>query len=515
MLVLFLSIILLTYFSLNKTLSFGLTGDDWFTLYRYILDFPTFAAHFNLTNYINNHSNYNFADLIMGFIYRQFSFNPFPYYLISMIMRIITAISFFFAVSMATKDKLTGYVSAFLFTSMFVGIETTNWVFNMNTYLSITLFNLFIYLYIRKDSLNFFLKNLILGLFLGLSFIITPNRMHGLLFAIPFIALIKIEKINFYNLKYFFLRQCIFYFPIFGFRFLFRSTDDMEYSTIIIQSLTKTNFLNSILVNLSNSILPENLYRVIGISQGGKIVITIFIFLFTLILFYKHLKNDLYLSKFVLLCISLIFSFVIMPLLIFNPNMTMSSDHRYLIIPGAYMMVIYAAIFSVLWRSRKQILITFALIFIGIIFFSNFLSLKNYFNNLSNKGRLAIDSQRQFSYLISQVNRPNNGAPIVLLFIPDDIHYLYNAITFGLPYHMMLADKRMGLETQKAPFAVDNLRSLIDVLSSKDSSELKRYGYKPVKIPLENVFVFTLQNKVLANITPQARVELRKLIPSL
>ncbi len=515
MLILLLSIILLTYFSLNKTLSFGLAGDDWLALYRYILDFPTFSAHFNLVNYINDHSTYNFADLIVGIIYRQFSFNPFPYYLISMIMRIITAISFFFTVSMATKDKLTGYVSALLFSVMFAGIETTNWVFNMNTYLSITLFNLFIYLYLSKDSLNFFLKNLILGLILGLSFIITPNRMHGLLFAIPFIALIKMEKINFYNLKYFFLRLCIFYFPIFGSRFLFRSTDDMAYSTIIIQSLTKTNFLNSILVNLSNSILPENLYKVIGISQGGKIVITIFIFLFTLILFYKHLKNALYISKFVFLCISLIFSFVIMPLLIFDPNMTMSSDHRYLIIPGAYMIVIYAAIFSVLWKSRSKMLNTFAIYLLGIIFFSNFISLKNYFNDLSNKGRLAIDSQQQFNYIVSQVNRPDNNAPIVLLFIPNDIHYLYNAITFGLPYHMMLIDERMGLEIQKAPLAADDLKSLINVLSSKDSSELKRYGYKPVKIPLENVFVFTLQNKILANITPQARAELRKLIPSL
>lgn len=515
MFVFFLSIILLTYFSLNKTLSFGLTGDDWFTLYRYILDFPTFAAHFNLTNYINNHSNYNFADLIMGLIYRQFSFNPFPYYLISMIMRIITAISFFFAVSMATKDKLTGYISTLLFSVMFAGIETTNWVFNMNTYLSITLFNLFIYLYIRKDSLNFFLKNLILGLFLGLSFIITPNRMHGLLFAIPFIALIKMEKINFYNLKYFFLRLCIFYFPIFGFRFLFRSTDDMAYSTIIIQSLTKTNFLNSILVNLSSTILPDNLYKVIGIPQGGRIFISFFVFLSILIFFYKMLKKTPYISKFVLLCAGLVFSFTVIPLLVFNPNMIMSSDHRYLIIPGAYIMVIYAAAFSVLWKSRSKILKTSAIYLFVIIFSSNLLSLKNYFNDLSNKGRLAIDSQQQFSYIISQVNRPNNNAPIVLLFLPDDIHYLYNAITFGLPYHMMLIDERMGLEIQKAPLAADDLKSLINVLSSKDSGELKRYGYKPVNIPLENVFVFTLQNKILANITPQARAELKKLIPSL
>lgn len=512
--ILFISIILLTWFSLNKTLSFGLTGDDWMTLYRYILDFPNFAAYFRLSNYVNDHSTYNFADIMMGIIYRQFSFNPLPYYVISMVLRIITAVSFFLAVSVATKDKLAGYLSGLLLSVMFAGIETTNWVFNMNTYLSIILFNLFIYLYTRKDNLNFALKSFILGLTLGLSFIITPNRMHGLLFAIPFIALIKIKKINYYNLKYFFLELLFFYLPIFGLRFLVRSTNDTVYITTIIETLAKKDFLYSILANIGNSIIPENLYKLIGISPDGKIYIIFLIILFTVIFFYRHLKKFPDLSRFALLSLILVISFILMPLLVFDP-VIMSSDHRYLIIPGAYMMVIYAAIFSVLWKSKKSILITSALLMIVIVFFSNFLSLNNYFNNLSNKGRLASDSRKQFNYLTTQVNRPDNNAPIVLLFISDDPYYLYNAITFGLPYHMMLIDKRMGLNTQTSPFAVDNLKSLIDVLYNKDSSELKRYGYKPVRIPLGNVFVFTLQNKVLTNITPQTREELKKLIPDL
>lgn len=514
MLVLFASVILLTWFSLSKTLSFGLTGDDWMTLYRYILDFPTFAAHFNLTSYINDHSNYNFADLIMGIIYRMFSFNPFPYYLASMVLRIITSISFYFSVSVAAKDKLTGYISALLFSVMLAGIETTNWVFNMNSYLSIILFNLFIYFYIRKNYLSGLINYSLMGIILALSFIITPNRMHGLLFAIPFIVLIKTEKLNFESLKGFILRLFFFYFSIFGIRFLFRSANDAAYTATIIESLAKPDFLYSILANIGNSIIPENLYQMLGISQNGKVYMTFFVLMFIVIFFCRHLKNFPDLSKFALLSLSLIISFILMPLLVFGP-VIMPSDHRYLIIPGAYMMIIYAALFSVLFKSRKQILITPALLLIVVVFLSNLLSLKGYFNNLSNKGRLATDSQKQFNYLISQINRPNNNAPVVLLFIPDDPVYLYNSITFGIQYHLMLTNPKFGLELQEAPFAVDDLKSLINVLSGKDSSELKRYGYAPVRIPLENVFIFTLQNKTLANITPQAREELKKLIGGL
>lgn len=515
MLILFVSTILLTYFCLNKTLLFGLSGDDWFTLYRYILDFPTLASHVNLASYINDHSNYNFADLIMGIIYRQFSFSPFPYYLISMILRVIVAISFYWAVYMATKDKLAGYLSTLLFSIMFTGIETTNWVFNMNTYISISFFNLFIFLYIRNDNLSFVLKNLILGIILGLSFIITPNRMHGLLFAIPLITLFKIDKTDNYNFKKYLLRIFLLFLPILGFRFLIRTASDTEYTETLLRSLTQIDFLRSVLVGLGNSAIPESVYNLFGISQDGKAIIVFFIFLLLMIFLYNNQKKMPALSKFALLSAGLSLSFIVIPILLFNPGMLLPSDHRYLIIPGAYIMAFYASIFSIIQKSNKQFLKTFAFLFLVTIFLINILSLRNYFNYLANKGRLAIDSQEQFNYLIARISPSKNPSPIVLLFIPDDPLYLYNSITFGIQYHLMLIDPRFGYDIQRAPFAVDNLESLIEVLSSKDSKELKRYGYKPVKIPLENVYAFRLQNKNLTNITSEVKGYLKEKIPNL
>lgn len=514
MYIFFALIILLTWVSLNKTLSFGLTGDDWMTLYRYIQDFPTFSSHFSLSSYINDHSTYNFADLFMGLIYKLFYFNPFPYYLISTLIRISTAISFYFAVSKATKNNLAGFLSSLLFSVMFAGIETTNWVFNMNTYVSIILFNVFIYFYTKKDNQNFFLKNIILGAILGLSFIITPNRMHGLLFVIPLIAYFKIGNIDRKSLSLYFFRLLFYYLPLVGFRVLVRSTNDTAYSSKILEHFFSIDFLKSLLINLSYSFIPENIYKYIGLSQDKTIIFGFGILLFSGIYFYRHQKSSPELSKFAILSLSFVIAFMVMHLLVFDP-IIMPSSHRYLIIPGAYVMVVYALLFSLLWKSKKQIQITFAILLLSTIFFSNFFSLNNYFKELSNKGRLAKDIDTQYSYLTRQIKRPQNNAPIALLFIPDDPEFLYHSITFGIPYHLMLIDPRFGYDYQKSPFAVDNLQSLIDVLSSKDSSELKRYGFQPIKIPLENVYVFTLQNRTLTNITIQARNELKKLVPGL
>lgn len=510
LLTLLLPISFLTYFGLYKTFSFGLTGDDWLTLYRYILDFPTFSSHFSISSYINDHSNYNFADLIMGIIYRQFSFNPFPYYLISMIIRIITSISFYFAVSKATKSKLAGYISAFLFSVMFAGIETTNWVFNMNTYISIIFLNLFIYLFTKDDNFAFIFKNLILGIILVLSFIITPNRMHGLIFAIPLMVLFKFDKTDSVYLKKFFLRIILFLLPILLFRFSIRSISDASYTDTILKSISQIDFLRSILIGIRNSAMPENVYNIFGIFKDVKAIIIFFAILFFAVFLWRNLKKYPDLSKFALLSLGVSLSFIIMPILIFGPKMLLSSDHRYLIIPGSFFMVFYSVIFSLVQKNSKHFLKGFSLMLLIFIFFVNLFYLRNYFNYLADSGRLALDSQKQFNYLLTQIVPSKDSSPIVLLFIPDEPFYLYNAITFGIPYHLMLIDSRFGLDIQRAPFAVDNLQSLIDVLSSKDSKELKRYGYPPVEIPLENVYAFSLQNKNLTNITPEVRKYLKE-----
>lgn len=500
-----LLIIFITFFAIGQSLHFALDGDSWLTLYRYIKDFTTFGSHFDLKNYSTDYGNYVFADIIMGIIYRLFSFNPFPYYLISIIFRVVTAISFYPAVFAATKDKFAAILASIFFASMYAGIETTNWVFNMNTYVSISLFNFFIYLYYSKEFKILSLRGISTSLILALSFIVTQNRMHGLLFIIPLLALFKIHKFNKENLGKALIRLVVLFLPIFVYRFVTKSSNDTAYADSFVQALSQwKNLILSIFSSIGNALVPEKIYTIFNTTNESK---AIFVFLVFFILFLSLFKKDFRSKKyfFTLISLSISIFFLIIPLILYGPSGTLSSDHRYLIIPGAYLLVAFAILLSDLLRQKNQFFKTGAITLIIIIITVNLISLRNYFSMLSENGRSAGEAERQFKFIISQIETPRNDAPLVFLFIPDNPLYLYNAITFGFSYHLILIDNRFGLGIQKAPFPVDNLDSLLDVLSSEQSSELRRYGYNPIKIPIENVYMFQLQNKTLTNITPWAR----------
>lgn len=500
-----LLIIFITFLSIGQSLHFALDGDSWLTLYRYIKDFTTFGSHFDLKNYSTDYGNYVFVDIIMGIIYRLFSFKPFPYYLVSVILRVITAISFYPAVFAATKDKFAAILASIFFASMYAGIETTNWVFNMNTYVSISLFNFFIYLYYSKEFKILSIRGISTSLVLASSFIVTQNRMHGLLFIIPLLTICKIHKFNKENLGQALIRLVVLLLPIFVYRFVTRSSNDTAYMDSVVRSAGQwVNFILSIFSSIGNVILPEKIYDFFNITNELKAISVFLVFLLVFFLFFKKIfQSQKYF--FILFNLSISIFFLIIPLMVFDPAGTLSSDHRYLIIPGAYLLVAFAILLSDLFRQKNQFFKTGAITLIIIIITINLVSLRNYFSMLSENGRLAGDAERQFKFITSQIETPKNDAPLVFLFIPDNPLYLYNATTFGFSYHLILIDKRFGLDIQKAPFPVDNLESLLDVLSSEQSSELRRYGYHPIKIPIENVYAFQLQNKTLTNITPRVR----------
>jgi len=512
---LFLIVTLIAVFGVRQSLNFALNGDDWQALYFYLTRFTDFQSHFDIKNFSTGVSNYTFAHIIMGLIYQVFSFDPFSYYFVSMILRTFAAISFYPAIHAATKDQLAAILSSVFFATMFTGIETTNWVFNMNTYISISLFNLFLYFYYLKDFSAFSKRNLLTASVLGLSFIFTQNRMHGLLFIIPLLTLSKLKNFKTTNLISVFVTSAILYLPILTYRFLTRSTNDIVYLNYSIQTLREfPTLVLSILSSVGNAILPDKIYAFFNISEVLKsLLIFAFISLLLFSLFKKAFNSQKYFFSFICLLIPVFF--LIIPLTVSGAPGVLPSDHRYLIIPGAYILASFAIFLSELLKSKKQIYKNLSIILITLIISINFISLLRYFDNLSNSGRLDKDATKQYNFIKSQINKPNPDSPVAFLFVTDNPTYLYNAITFGFTYHLMLVDKRFTLDFQKSAFPADNIESLIDVLSGPQSKELYRYGYEPVQIPLKNVYVFSLKNKILTNITLQTREYLEQKLPNL
>lgn len=507
-------ITILSLYGLGQTLKFSLNGDDWGALYYYLVRFINFQSYFDFKNYASSLSNYTYAHLIMGFIYNFFAFNPFPYYLTSLTIRILTAISFYPAIYTACKDKLAGILSSIFFACMFIGIQTTNWVFNMNTYISIIFLNLFIYFFYSSNAKLFSKRNLLSALALGISFILTQNRMHGLLFVIPLFVFSKVNKISIGTLKNSFLKVLILFSPIFAYRLIIRTTSDTSYMETMVQSISQTtNFIKYLFLSITNSMFPSSVYDFLGLSDHLKLAVAVIIIFLLTIYFIKNTASQKRL--FTITCLYIPFFFLIIPLLVFGPSGALPSDHRYLIIPGAYWLVALSVFFSELLKIKVSVFKTLTFLLILCVISVNFFSLRNYFNIQAEEGRLAKDSKKQFSFIRSQIGNFNPNFPIAFLFIPDNPSYLYNAITFGFTYHLMLVDNRFTLNVQTSAFPADNMKSLLNVMSGPNSSELKRYGYQPVQIPLENVYAFILRNKTLINVTPQVRNYLLKNLPNL
>ncbi len=184
----FLSLLSISYFTLSGVFGLALFGDDFLTIWRYLYSVggPHPRPEWNYLTYFL--TPYGPQDTITGLLYRAFGFSSVYYHLTSYIFRIIAAISLLPVSYYLTKSKLAAFFATLFFSITVIGFDTTNWVFNMTSYISITFFNLFLY-YFLKFKENKKIKLLIIsGLFFYLTFIWSPIRMTGLLpFSLLFI----------------------------------------------------------------------------------------------------------------------------------------------------------------------------------------------------------------------------------------------------------------------------------------------------------------------------------------
>lgn len=180
-----LPIILLALLVLWPSFNLHLTGDDYLGLWRYhyYLDGYTTIPHdwmgvktnWNNINYFL--TDYGPQDTFTVIIHQLFGFQPQYYYLFSFLLRILAACSFFPLVYLLTKNKIAAYCTSLFFAVTTSGLQTTDWSFNMPSYLAIACMNTFFFVYIKsklEKSKLFFILSLLL---LYISVIAQPIRM--------------------------------------------------------------------------------------------------------------------------------------------------------------------------------------------------------------------------------------------------------------------------------------------------------------------------------------------------
>ncbi len=185
--VIFISI--LGYVTLKDTLALALIGDDWLLLYtiRQIFDIQKSQNFFQLGSYLCTYCpHYPLLSLVKHF----WGYNPYYYYLVSMVVRIASALALFFGTYALTKKKLMALVVGGLWVTTYQGIQSSDWVFNFNHYAGIGIVAIFVTLYIKLQNAFSIKKLAICALLFCFAVIVSPPRMHGL---VPFVFIIELS----------------------------------------------------------------------------------------------------------------------------------------------------------------------------------------------------------------------------------------------------------------------------------------------------------------------------------
>lgn len=195
-------IIIVALFVFYPTFKLALFGDDWYFFWRYLHFLgPNPTGNYNHLTYIL--TPYGSQEVLMGILRNFFDFNSTPYYLTSFLLRVVASFSILLPAYYLTKNKLAAFFAAFFFSITPIGLDTSNWVFNMTVYISITFFNICLYSILKfkkVGKVHFFLISL---LAFYLAHVAAPNRMTGLfVFIILMELFFLLKKFSFKKIKF-------------------------------------------------------------------------------------------------------------------------------------------------------------------------------------------------------------------------------------------------------------------------------------------------------------------------
>lgn len=328
---LFLLLPLLGVFLFRKSFDLGLYGDDWQHLYNLWKEFFVYRtkSFFDIRSYLNPYwPNY----LYLGIINHFWGYYAPAYFIASFLMRVFANISLYFLSFELTKSKLAAIFTSIIFLFSAAGLQTTDWVFNMNTYAGIGFLSIASVFYLKIRKLNtvyswnlpFFLITFILAL------AIVPTRMHG---AVPFMILtdlfltLVVEKNKFHINRFLFLRFTI-TILVFAMLLHFKSFGEGSFTTgrLTESSQIFAEFIQKgyhavwfyFLGILGHLILPDN----IGLdSYSGVIVLTSIIsIIFGCVISYSFSKINNFKTYMPIIIFNFLWALTILWIAFVNPN---------------------------------------------------------------------------------------------------------------------------------------------------------------------------------------------------
>lgn len=318
-LVFILFILLLTYLAVKQSFTLALSGDDW--LLHYTIWTISEVRKESLLNPLSYFCTYCPHYFFLSIISNIWGYEPIYYYLVSFLVRTGVAISIYFLIKKLTGRRLPAILASAFFAVSYLGIETTDWVFNYNHYLGIGVVSIFLIRYFKAKETAKIRDTIISGSLFALALIISPPRMHGLL---PLILIAEagwmfIEGRK-YNFRKFTERIAIilgFYFMIIrgiseavsflrdrsirlGADWIIGGYGTQMYAQTINQGLNtmkisilrgQTDFIVDPIASLGNYVMPDMLWAKIPFSTSLIAISIIYGVLTYIVLYLAGLKN--------------------------------------------------------------------------------------------------------------------------------------------------------------------------------------------------------------------------------
>lgn len=167
-------IFLVSLLVFRNSFNLAFDGDSYLTLWRYL---DTVEKQRLYTPFSYLLTDYGPQDASFALQYKIFGLSPIFFYSISFMIRFLASLGILYFIVYLTKNRTAGFLSGLLFSVSATGIETTNWVFNMPSYIAILFLSLLFIVYFKqKESSSITLTICFWALFI-LTVLIQPIRM--------------------------------------------------------------------------------------------------------------------------------------------------------------------------------------------------------------------------------------------------------------------------------------------------------------------------------------------------
>lgn len=505
-------VLIISLFAFYPSFNLALFGDDWLAFFRFRehVD-PGFSKSWNyLTYYL---TPYGSQDILMGILQKIFNYHSTWYYSFSYIFRLFASFSFYPLVFYLTKNTLAGFFAVLFFSITSTGLDSTNWVFNMPSYITIALFNFFLYFFLKQRGGNNLFLLIVSALFYYLAYITTPIRMHGSLLFIFFLEVFWVLQERKFAVS---KKAAIRFVTMLGVFLLIRYTGQSQgppqeaserfllgiKAMFQMASYGNLDFIFNPIVIFGSTVVPD---FILPFSTRGSRFFLLFIggfmFFLTVYLLIKNFAEKKATAFFLGLSWSILSFFFAWW---WVPQSIFPTTYRYLIVSAAGISILLATIIS-LGKGKKGQVSLFAML--CLILLLHLFSTRMYLSTLLNSHGKNISDKiwGQIPY-VAEIGKSRE--PLIFYFEGDGTNgaVLHDVITFGFPPHIALlynlSERDGGL-----PVPMDDFKQVFSAIT--DGKALQAYGYPIKSVPVERIYAFRLEGKDnLINVTSPAREKL-------